>query len=216
MSSHFNQPQLKGYNEANEKKLWKRFTNGDLDAYEQMFRRYYRDLYGYGLKLCSRPEMVRDCIQELFVVIWDRRAFLDDVQSVKAYLLASLRRSILKEIKRQRRYSTNTIEYQQGSNIQFSPEEVMVEDESRLSQKKALYNALAQLPDRQKEVLYLKYFNGMSYDEIEEILSINYQSIRNHIYRAVTKLKKTMGEEFSEVVISLLLVFQWAMRWVSG
>lgn len=215
MSIRYNQSQHSGYHKPAQEELWVRFLDGDMDVYEQIFRRYYKDLYGYGLKICSRPEIVRDCIQELFVVIWDRRAFLDEVQSIKAYLLASLRRSILKELERQRKYSSQSVEEGQTVHIQFSPEELIVEDEFRSYRKKALYDALSRLPGRQKEVLYLKYFNGMSYEEIEEILSINYQSIRNHIYRAVKKLKKIMGDEFSEIIISLLLAFQWAIHWLN-
>lgn len=215
MSMHYSRSQYSGYSEAEHEELWGQFTKGDLNAYEYLFRHYYKDLYGYGLKLCSKPEVVRDCIQELFVILWERRAFLDNVLSVKAYLLASLRRSILKELKRQRRHAIQDIEHRQITDIQFSPEEVIVEHEFRSHQRRALYAALSQLPDRQKEVLYLKYFNGMSYEEIEEILSINYQSIRNHIYRAVKKLKKTMGEEVSEIVISLLLALMWVTHWMS-
>src|SRR5699024_2105162 len=146
---------------------------------------------GYGLKICSKPEITADCIQELFVRLWERRKYLGDVKSVKAYLLASLRRSILKELKRQRKFTIPVTEHQ-VADIQFSPEELIIEDELRASQKKALYKECSQLPERQKEVLYLKYFNGLSYSEIETILSINYQSIRNHIYRAIKRLKKAV------------------------
>src|SRR5690625_358998 len=70
---------------------------------------------------------------------------------------------------------------------QISIEESLIQDEMADFQKQALRDALDLLPERQKEVLFLKYYNRMSYDEIEEILAINDQSIRNHIYRALQK-----------------------------
>lgn len=192
--------------DVDEHQLWHSFLNDNLDAWEHLFKLYYRDLYGYGLKLSHRPELVRDCIHELFVILWDRRKHLEEVHSVKAYLLASLRRSILKDLKRERKHPV----YRPGnqlsdSHIQFPAEEFMIRDERKAHTNKALYNALECLPDRQKEVLFLKYFNGMSYDEIEEILSINYQTIRNHIYRAIKRLRNILGDHITEIVISLLL-----------
>ncbi|HLR33035.1 MAG TPA: sigma-70 family RNA polymerase sigma factor [Fodinibius sp.] len=191
---------------TNGSRLWKSFLNGDLKAWEQIFKLFYKDLYGYGIKLSSRSELTKDCIHELFVVLWDRREHLGEVESIKAYLLASLRRSLLKKIQQKRTRHVQWEEQIHGAvELQFSAEEVIIEDEIEASKRNALYHALDSLPDRQKEVLYLKYFNGMSYDEIEEILSINYQSIRNHIHRAVKKLRESMDDHISEIAISLIL-----------
>ncbi|MFH5833333.1 RNA polymerase sigma factor [Halalkalibaculum sp. DA3122] len=188
-----------------ENNLWELFLNGNLDAWEQIFTLYYEDLYGYGLKLSGRPELTKDCIHELFVVLWDRREHLSEVDSTKAYLLASLRRSLLKKIKKRRKYFEEQEEPLESiPKIQFSPEVILIKDEVKAEKLKALYKALDDLPSRQKEVLYLKYFNGMSYDEIEDILSIKYQSIKNHIYRAISNLREIMGDDITKIAISLL------------
>lgn len=186
------------YFSGDEKVLWEAFKNGDLAACEQIFRFYYRDLYGYGLKLSGRPGLVKDCIQELFLTLWDRREHLGAAYSIKAYLLASLRRVLLKKLKQDRK---KTELRQSNIGIQFSVEELIIQDEQDSHQRRILYQALERLPDRQKEVLYLKYFNGMSYDEIEEILSINYQSIHNHMYRAVTRLRAIMKEGLPDNIL---------------
>lgn|SRR5699024_5964490 len=190
----------------NNRRLWERFVGGDLKAWERIFTLFYKDLYGYGLKLSARPELTRDGIHELFVELWNRREHLGDVKSVKAYLLASLRRKLLKKIKEERKYTADLKNNEAGytNKVQFSPEEVIIKRETQKSKVQALYSAFEHLSDRQKEVLYLKYFNGMSYDEIEEILGINYQSIRNHIYRAVKRLRIILDENNSEIAISLL------------
>lgn len=191
--------------EPDEKKLWDRFLDGDLDAWEQIFKLYYSDLYGYGLKLSSRSELTKDCIHELFVMLWDRKDHLAKVDSIKAYLLASLRRSLLKKVRKRRKYyEDQEIKESESLQIQFSPEVMLIKDEVKAEKVEALYKALDQLSDRQKEVLYLKYFNGMSYDEIEDILSIKYQSIKNHIHRAISKLRDIMGDDITKIAISIL------------
>ena len=192
----------------NEEQLWQSFKGGNLSAYERIYNLYYQDLYAYGLKLCSRRELVRDSIQSLFVTIWDRKEHLDEIRSVKAYLLASLRRKILKNMREDRGAgSPVSIREEIVNTVQISIEESIIQNELEEFQLKALQEALECLPERQKEILFLKYYNGMSYDEIEEILSINYQSIRNHIYRALQKLRAHFKEEISTPIFSLLILF---------
>lgn len=183
----------------NNQQLWNLFKDGDLEAWEELFFLFYKDLYGYGLKLSAQPEMTKDCIHELFVELWDRRDHLSEATSVKAYLLASLRRKILRKKKKNRKSSGDieNIEEEVSNKIQFSPEDIIIQRESHKEELETLYEALEYLPDRQKEVLYLRYFNGMSYDEIENILGINYQSIRNHVYRATKRLKSIIDEDIS-------------------
>lgn len=193
---------------SKEEQLWKSFKDGDLLAYERIYNLYYQDLYLYGLKLCSSQDLVRDSIQALFVAIWDRKEHLDEVRSIKAYLLASLRRKILKKLRENRSINSSfPIQDEIMNTVQISIEESIIQSELEEFQIKALQEALECLPERQKEILFLKYYNGMSYEEIEEILSINYQSIRNHIYRALQKLRAHLKDEIPTPLISLLILF---------
>lgn len=195
--------------DQDNQQLWDLFKNGDLEAWEELFLFFYNDLYSYGLKLSTQSELTEDCIHELFVELWDRREHLSEATSVKAYLLASLRRKILRKLKKKRKHSYNVdnIEDDIAGKIQFSPEEIIIQKETQKEQLKTVYEAIEHLPDRQKEVLYLRYFNGMSYDEIEEILDINYQSLRNYVYRAIKRLKNILNNNISSKAISLLLFF---------
>lgn len=190
---------------GNVNELWEKFLNGDLSSWEKIFNKFYKDLYGYGLKLSGQKEMTKDCIHELFVNIWNRRAHLSEVESVKAYLLVSLRRSMLKKMKKKRKYYKDVENpADHSTKIKFSPELLIINDEIEAEKIEALYEAIEELPNRQKEILYLKYFNGLTYREIEQVLSIKYQSIKNHVYRAITKLREIMGDEISNIAIALV------------
>lgn len=163
-------------------------------------------MFGYGVKLCNQPELVKDCIQELFRNIWERRENLTHIESPNVYLFVSLRRKILKKTKA-RRKSEDLEEVDEDDLIQFGKEELIIKDEVKFQQKKELQQALNQLSDRQKEVIYLHYYNGMSYGEIEKILSINRQSVRNHMYQAMETLRSLLDTEIMKLVISLLISF---------
>lgn len=194
-------------NEGEELRYWLRIVDGDIETYEYIFKSYYPDLYGYGLKLCGRPELVKDVIQELFVMIWERRAQLDKIYSLKIYLMVSLRRRILKTLYKERREIEILYEQNDSPEIHFTAEEIIIRDESLEEQRKEFQEALNSLPPRQKEVIYLRFYNGMSYEEIEEILSINYQSIRNHVHRAIKTLREILQKNMPNIVVIALLGF---------
>jgi len=193
--------------EGEELQYWHRIAEGDIETYEYVFKSYYPDLYGYGLKLSGRPELVKDVIQELFVMIWERRGQLDKVHFLKVYLLVSLRRRILKELYRERREMEILYDQNDAPEIYFTAEEIIIRNESLEEHRNELQDALNNLPPRQKEVIYLRFYNGMSYEEIEEILSINYQSIRNHVHRAIKTLREILQENMPQIVVLSLLSF---------
>jgi RNA polymerase sigma factor (sigma-70 family) len=188
------------------KEAWQKFVvQGGEASFKTVFERFYEPLYAYGVKLCSQPEVVKDCLQELFQMIWERRGELGHVESPNVYLFVSLRRAVRKEVKKQRERRGDMPEIGESGFISFSLEEIIIRDEERIQQKEKLRQALNKLPARQKEVLYLHYYNGMSYEEIEEILSIKRQSVRNHIYRAMETLRSLLDMEIMRLVTAVLI-----------
>ncbi|MCC5908310.1 MAG: sigma-70 family RNA polymerase sigma factor [Balneolaceae bacterium] len=188
---------------------WDKFVNGDSSAFEGLFNGYYDSLYAYGCKLCNDPGMVKDSIQTIFVSIWERRNNLKNIKSPNSYMFVALRQNILKAIlKKDRETNLSAYDIESIYDIDFSEEEIFIRNEIRKDQKKSLLRALNQLSNRQKEVLYLHYFNGMSYAEIEEILSINRQSVRNHMFRAMQALRAVLDLDVMRLVISFLVAFQ--------
>ncbi|MCW9706080.1 RNA polymerase sigma factor [Fodinibius salsisoli] len=187
--------------------VWDRFVQGDESCFRRLFKIHFDSMYGYGIKLCSRPELVRDCIQELFKTLWERRDELEHIESPNVYLFVSLRRKIITRQKAQRKLDGDLEEVDEGKFTQFAREEIIIKDEVKFQQKEELKKALNQLSDRQKEVIFLHFYNGMSYREIEQILSINRQSVRNHIYRGMETLRSILDTEIMKLVISLLVTF---------
>lgn len=186
---------------------WNKFVSGDTSSFRKLFKGYYKGMYGYGLKLCNDSGLVEDGIQELFESVWEKRDALGHITSPNVYLFVSLRRNILKRRKKQNQ--TKGIKDGDHENffIHFGEEELIIRKESKKKQKKELLKALNQLSNQQKEVIYLHFYNGMSYSEIEEILSINRQSVRNHMYRAMETLRTVLSGDVMRLVISFLVSF---------
>ena len=93
----------------------------------------------------------------------------------------------------------------------FAREEIIIKDEVKFQQKEELQQALNQLSGRQREVIFLHFYNGMSYGEIEQILSINRQSVRNYIYRGMETLRSLLDTEVMKLVVSFFVTFLFAI-----
>lgn len=178
-----------------DKKLWVRLQGGCKKSLEELYFRYYNQLFRYALGFSGKSVLAEDQVQSLFLKIWDRKEFLGEVKHVRTYLWISLRRSLIDEQRRKKRFSDNIIELR-ANNFQFisSAEELLINQENNNEIREGLYNAIQKLHPRQREILYLKFFEGLNYQEIEEITSLKYQSIRNYIYEALKSLKKALGE----------------------
>ncbi|WP_229216554.1 RNA polymerase sigma factor [Dyadobacter sp. 3J3] len=172
-----------------DKMLWLAFKEGDERAFTTLYHKYVHVLYGYGKKLISDQEAVQDIVQELFIDIWQSRSRLSDVESPKFYLFRALRRRIHKSLNG-KHINQNWDNIDEGIHPVDLPKEYqIIEQEDFQRQKEELDSWLKSLPERQYEVLMLRYYQDFTYTEISEILSINEQSVRNLIQRAVLKLR---------------------------
>ena len=168
-------------------KLWEAMLQGDLTALEQLYTLFHTDLYHYALKLTEHIDLAEDAVQDVFIDLWNYRKQLPIVNAPKFYLIRSVRNQSLKLIKKQNRLTT--LEGVIPSKMIIRPEELQLKDHSELN-KKALFDAMTALSPRQREIIYLKFYNNLDYEELADVLDINYQSVVNHIHKAMIKLRK--------------------------
>ena len=87
--------------EKDERQMWERFLQGEDQGLIYLYRKYVEDLFRYGQQFSRRYEFVQDSIQELFYELIDKRKKLTSAQSVKAYLFSSLKRKMLRDIRKE-------------------------------------------------------------------------------------------------------------------
>ncbi|MGI4872096.1 MAG: RNA polymerase sigma factor [Janthinobacterium lividum] len=174
--------------------LWNAFRQGNEQAFTTIFVEQYDALYNYGIKLVNDEELVRDSIQELFQKLWERRASVEAVEIIKPYLFKVLRNRISDNLKMASRRSARQQVYheEEGFEVVYSPEDFLVAEQFSSDQNAQLLAVLNQLPRRQREVLYLKYFDELSYEKISEVMNLTAQSVRNLVYRAISALKELL------------------------
>lgn len=184
-------------------KTWQAFQSGDRTAFENLLNQYYPALLNYGNRLVRNSDFAQDCLQDFFIDLWNRRESLDTPHSVKAYLISSYRRRLFKEKDRSFWHKNVTdLEDEHDIEVQFNIESYLIKNEIEHQTLVQLKSHLATLSKRQREALYLRFYQELEYDEISKIMTINHHSAVNLVYEALRLLRKNwvMG-----TVISFLM-----------
>ncbi len=172
---------------------WSNFKSGDFASLGILFETHYQELFYYGIKIVAMPELVKDTIQDLFADVWERRKNMASVENIKAYLIISLRRELVRRITKTRKESladaTGTLQFS------FSAEDFLISDEENRNHSKLLTHSMEGLTDRQREVLLLRFFHGLEFSEISQVLEMNVQSVRNLLFRSLDKIRKDMSDQ---------------------
>lgn len=170
---------------------WFSFKQGDKEAFAELFSAYYPLLYQYGSKFCNNGALLQDTIQDLFVELWQSKSGTE-VKSVRAYLLKSLKYKLYKQARRSKTVLQPSETSFEDMGFSISHEDLLIATEEERSKVIAVANAVNQLPARQKEMVYLKTYKGLQYEEICEIMDINYQVARNLFSTALKTLRQLL------------------------
>lgn len=181
---------------------WSRLRNGEQHALAFFYEKYADVLLKYGLSVSYHRELIQDCVQELFIQIWNRRQNLSTPRSVKYYLISSLRRIIIDELGRGR---LATDEFPEDA-LSLLDHETRSRQELEENLNSRLVHAVRGLPARQQEVIFLRFFEKMSYDDIAALTGLDYQILRNTIHRSIKALHKELSLTLDLLMIILLSV----------
>jgi RNA polymerase sigma factor (sigma-70 family) len=171
--------------------LWNSFKTGNELALSVLYRKYVQQLYAYGMHTAHSREMVTDCLQELFLRLWKNRDTIGNVKEARPYLFKSFRRLLINEITtRRKEYAPMPDENAFG----FIPsiESTLIDAESREEMLQQLRNCVQSLTRGQREVIYLKFFNDLSYQEISDITEIQVDSVYNLVSKTIDLLRKKL------------------------
>ncbi|HEY0244811.1 MAG TPA: sigma-70 family RNA polymerase sigma factor [Mucilaginibacter sp.] len=172
----------------NDEYLWLCFREGNHKAYTLLLRNHANLLFSYGSKFSKDEDFVKDCIQDVFFELWNRRENIKQAASVKAYLFKSLRLRIFRE-----QSKWNNTEFFEDSQIfedDFNIEAHLIHEQTSKEIADKLKEVLASLSQRQKEILYLHFFENVDHDGIAKIMGLNRQSVYNLLYRSICSLRK--------------------------
>lgn len=170
-----------------ELEVWVNFKNGSEADFTLLYQKFAPVMLRYGAKISKDRELVKDSLQQVFFSLWKSKENLSTPANIKHYLLKSLRCELLKKLNRQRTCETLPDDYCFEQEASFEAELIMAQTSARTKQK--ISAVLAQLPPRQREVIFLKYYANLKYEEIAAIMGIEQESAYKLTYKAIDKLQ---------------------------
>jgi RNA polymerase sigma factor (sigma-70 family) len=188
MKENFSQPEFN----------WlQRLHHNDEQALALLMEKYYADLYNYASSFTKDEGLVKDCIQEVFISLWQRRETATGILSPKYYLLRAVKNKVLKSTHRNSLF-TDTVfpEKEYDFFHEFSIEKIIID--KQLSEEKAvkLKKIVSLLSKRQQEIIYLKYYQRLDHGQIAELMAISTQSVYNLLHETIQRLKNVWHSEF--------------------
>jgi RNA polymerase sigma factor (sigma-70 family) len=172
--------------------LWKNFLQGNKEALSTIFLLFHDDLYRYGLKLSGNENLVEDSLQDLFLQLWKNRQNLRPIDNLKPYLFKSFRNHVIDNVELQNPVIQVEIDFEHPFEVTYSPEDFIIQQQVSEENRLKIIEALNNLSSRQREAIYLRYFEELDFDMIAIIMDMNVQSVRNTLHRGLQALRNLM------------------------
>lgn len=165
-----------------------------MTNFTQLYNKHIDQLFAFGSRFTSDREMLKDCIQDVFVKLFTRRESLGPIDNVDSYLFISLRNRIHDEFRRNGKITGDEVndvnmqavaEYEEYNHEQMEQQQELTNNVEKFFEK---------LSPRQRQIINLYYIEQRKYEDICRIMGINYQSVRNLMHRSISRLREYAGQ----------------------
>ncbi len=158
--------------------------------FTELYDKTIDNLFAFGTKLTTDHEMIKDCIQDVFVKLYTKRGELESVVNIESYLYVSLKNRLNDEFRHNSHLCDNEIDDNSMKTLHDENSVYVLENiEEEQNKSKKVSDYMKCLSPRQQQIINLYYMEHRKYDDIGRIMGINYQSVRNLMHRSLLKLR---------------------------
>src|SRR5436190_12057719 len=192
----------------NDYNLWLGLKHGDKEMFLALYKKYYHTLLFIGLKEMKDAQLVKDTIQQLFLYLWEKRETIQEARDIKSYLVTSFLRKLTADWKKSQKAGVLQVVWNSyPEDLQPNPEEKLIKKDEQSHLFKLLMDRINELPHRQKELIVLRFYEGLTYDEIVQRTGLSHRMVYNKIHEGLKKLKLDMiTNHYSHSAALLLLI----------
>ncbi|XOV94298.1 MAG: RNA polymerase sigma factor [Bacteroidota bacterium] len=176
--------------------IWESFKNGNQKALAYIFRNYSIDLFNYGYQFTTDRNLVKDCLQDVFLELIKHRKNLKTTDSIRFYLMRCMRNKVISTLQkntRREQVEKDKDKDERSFEISVSSELKMINGQLDNEKRALIEKKINELPDLQREAILLYFYEGLKYAEIAELLNIKVKSSRALIYRALESMKELLA-----------------------
>lgn len=166
-----------------------KIKDGNKQAFDSLFFKYYNPLIRYALNLCKNSFIAEDSVQQTFIKIWKNPSLLPMDVPVGKILFSFTHNQVIDEIRKdntRKKYHDSLIHFQETSHNEM-------QNEDKLRSQAIIENAIDKLPEKIKEIFRLAKQDGLSYDEIAKYLKISQKTVENQMGNAYKKLREYLN-----------------------
>jgi RNA polymerase sigma-70 factor (ECF subfamily) len=178
-------------------------AKGDEKAFEKLYLLFSEKIYLVSRKMNLNHEDSEGVVQEVFLKIWKNRSKLDPELSINAYLIAIVRSLVIKKAKKDARFfafQQYNIPLIQHISSPGPDDELIFTEFDQLTNE-----IIQQLPQSQKQIFKLRYFENLTVAEIADQLNLSKRTVENQIFRATGTVKGKLTQ--LKIISSGLLFF---------
>jgi RNA polymerase sigma-70 factor (ECF subfamily) len=177
----------------NDEELWLGLRHGDKEMLVALYKEYYHILFFIGLKQINDSSLVKDAIHELFLYLWEKRETLQPARNIKNYIVTSFLRRLATDCKQCKKNGTlNMVCIDSVKDTHLNPEEKLLRKDQHIHLGKLLTDQINELPGRQKELIVLKFYEGLAYEDIVQRTGLSHRTVYNKIHEGLKKLKSNL------------------------
>lgn len=182
--------------------LFQQIRNGQYEAMELFFNRYYMPLCRFGMSYESNSCLVEEKVADIFIQLWTNRNILDKIKNPKSYIYVIVKNSLKTAHKSEQFYQQ--IDETKPINSMFSPsrEQEIIENEQKEMKTNLIREILDIIPKKSREAFELSRIDGLKYKEIAEILNVTPKTVENHIALALKYISKALESYKKEGVLN--------------
>ena len=181
--------------EPEDSALMLRYGDGDVAAFETLYRRHKDSLYRYLWRLCMHPDTADDVFQETWGKIIKARNNYRPTAKFTTFLFRVAHNCFIDYLRRNRRHDNSAdVDPDTRSDTDNEPEDIT----EQILARRRLIQALNTLPAEQRNVFLLFEESGLSIDEIAKVTDVNRETAKSRLRYAVTKLKSCLADSTTE------------------
>ena len=188
--------------QQHEREILKRLIEGDVEAFEKIYRSYSPRLYAKLLRLVKTIPQTEEILQEVFIKIWEYRSSIDLEKSFHAFLFKIAENKVYDFFRKTTRDQKLKAELMTIATEDDLAIKEYIKDEEKLV---LLQNAVAALPTQRQQVFRLVKLERRSYKEVSEILGISMSTISDHIVKATKSIRAQLGG-INSALLSLMII----------
>jgi RNA polymerase sigma factor (sigma-70 family) len=172
-----------------------RISDGDVSAFEELYRAYHPGMTRFVANLVRRPTMIAEVVNDTMMVVWEKGSSFTGASKLSTWMFAIAYRKAMRALRR----LDEAIEDNQSDNrpaLDLTPEEATTQSRASI----LLAEAMASLSDDHRTVVNLTYFHEMDYREIAAIMGCPVGTVKTRMFHARRHLHRLLGGELADWV----------------